>query len=175
MTAPPPPHPLTPRVVAASALLAVALMLMSALPTPAAATPVESTSTRLTPRVMTHGQTVVADQINRARTARNRRSIAINGLMRSKAQNWAEHLRACQCLQHRAAPFGTPPGWCAAAENVGRSGNGNTLGALHDAFMRSSGHRDNILNTRWTALGVGVAKDRHGEYFVVHAFADFSC
>ena len=41
--------------------------------------------------------------------------------------------------------------------------------------MRSSGHKHNIINGRWTAVGVGVANDRHGEYFVVHAFADFSC
>lgn len=41
--------------------------------------------------------------------------------------------------------------------------------------MRSSGHRANILNSRWTAVGVGVARDQAGEYFVVHAFADFSC
>jgi uncharacterized protein YkwD len=163
------------RVITASALVAMALLITSALPTPAAATATESTSARLTPRVMSHGQQVVVDQVNRARRARDRRSIGTNGLMNQKAQRWAEHLRACQCLEHRAAPFGTPPGWCAAAENVGRSGNGGTLGAVHDAFMHSSGHRDNILNTRWTDLGVGVAKDRHGEYFVVHAFADFSC
>ena len=41
--------------------------------------------------------------------------------------------------------------------------------------MRSSGHRQNILNSRWTTLGVGVARDGSGEYFVVHTFADFSC
>jgi uncharacterized protein YkwD len=153
----------------------MALLITSALPTPAAATATESTSARLTPRVMSHGQRVVVDQVNRARTARDRRSIGTNGLMNRKAQRWAEHLRACQCIEHRAAPFGTPPGWCAAGENVGRSGNGGTLASVHDAFMHSSGHRANILNTRWTDLGVGVAKDRHGEYFVVHAFADFSC
>jgi uncharacterized protein YkwD len=175
MTAPPPPRSVTLRVITAGALVVMALLITSALPTPVAATAAESTSARLAPRTMSHGQRVVADQVNRARTARNRRSIGMNGLMNQKAQRWAEHLRACQCLEHRAAPFGTPPGWCAAAENVGRSGNGGTLGAVHDAFMHSSGHRDNILNTRWTDLAVGVAKDRYGEYFVVHAFADFSC
>lgn len=40
--------------------------------------------------------------------------------------------------------------------------------------MNSSGHRKNILNPRWTAVGVGVARDQRGEYFVVHAFADFT-
>jgi uncharacterized protein YkwD len=159
--------------VAATALLAMGLLASPALET--VATAQAESAPRLAPRAMTHYQRVVLDQVNRARTARSRRGISTNGLMNQGAQRWAEHLRSCQCLQHRSPPFGTPGGWCAAAENVGRSGNGRTLGSLHDAFMRSSGHRSNILNSGWTNVGIGVAKDRHGEYFVVQAFADFTC
>jgi uncharacterized protein YkwD len=159
--------------VAATVLLAIGLVAVPAVQT---VVPAQAESApRLTARVMSHSQNVVRDQVNRTRTARSRRALPTNGLMNQKAQRWAEHLRNCQCLAHRAAPFGTPPGWCAAAENVGRSGDGNTLGAVHNAFMHSTGHRDNILNTRWTDVGIGVARDRRGEYFVVHAFADFSC
>jgi hypothetical protein len=92
-----------------------------------------------------------------------------------KATLWARELVRCQCLKHRNGPYGANPGWCAAAENVGRSGNGGTLTAVHNAFMRSTGHRANILNSRWTDLGVGVARDGAGEYFVVHVFADYRC
>lgn len=156
------------RTLAVAVLVALTLLLT---PAHAQAAPDRASTTR----VMSHEQAVVVDQVNRARTARDRRAIATNGLMNQKAQNWAEHLRDCQCLEHRAGPFGAPRGWCAAAENVGRSGDGGTLGAVHKAFMASSGHKRNILDRRWTALGVGVAQDQRGEYFVVHAFADLAC
>lgn len=124
---------------------------------------------------MTRNQTIVVRQINASRANNGRRGIATNGLMNKKANKWARHLANCQCLEHRAAPYGVPPGWCAAAENVGRSGDGGTLGRVHQAFMGSSGHRANILRRGWSDLGVGVAKDARGEYFVVHVFADYSC
>jgi uncharacterized protein YkwD len=160
------------RRVAAVALLAALLMVPPMLDSSASAA---ASTTRVTARSMSPSQQRVVNDINYSRRARSRRSLRTNGQMNQRAQNWAQHLASCQCLQHRSGPFGAPGGWCAAAENVGRSGNSGRLGALHAAFMHSSGHRENILNSRWTTLGVGVARDGSGEYFVVHAFADFSC
>ena len=161
------------RLIAAVALLAAFLLLMlPVLETPASAT---ESAPRVTGRSMSDSQQRVVNDINYSRQSKGKRNLTTNGLMNQRAQSWAQHLVNCQCLEHRAAPFGTPRGWCAAAENVGRSGNGGKLGHLHAAFMRSPGHRENILNSRYTAVGVGVARDRAGEYFVVHAFADFSC
>jgi uncharacterized protein YkwD len=164
--------------VAALLLAASLLGLVAAVPSAEARTvdAASSTSTRATTaRAMTQSQRVVVGQVNRSRTSRNRHAIGTNRTMNTRAQAWAQHLRTCQCLQHRRAPYQLAPGWCAAAENVGRSGNGGTLTAVHNAFMRSTGHRANILNPRWTDLGVGVARDGAGEYFVVHVFADYRC
>jgi uncharacterized protein YkwD len=160
------------RRAATAALLAALLLTPPMLDAPASAA---ASTTRVTARSMNASQQRVVNDINYSRRAKGKRSLRTNGLMNQRAQNWARHLVSCQCLQHRSGPYGAPSGWCAAAENVGRSGNGGRLGALHAAFMRSSGHRQNILNSRWTTLGVGVARDGSGEYFVVHAFADFSC
>ncbi len=160
------------RRFAAGLLLAATLVSTPSLAPPVAA----STAGKATvERSMSRNQVQVLDLVNRARRSRGQRSLATNGLMNQRAQKWAEHLRSMQRLDHRAPPFGTPAGWCAAAENVGMSGNGGTILGTHKAFMRSSGHKHNILNGRWTAVGVGVARDRRGEYFIVHAFADFSC
>ncbi len=157
---------------AAGALVAALLLTLPMLDSPAAAA---ESSTRVTARSMSPSQQRVVNDINYSRRAKGKRSLRTNGQMNQRAQNWAQRLASCQCLQHRSGPFGAPSGWCAAAENVGRSGNGGRLGQLHASFMHSSGHRQNILNSRWTTLGVGVARDRAGEYFVVHAFADLSC
>jgi len=161
------------RRVLAAGVLSLALLGAPALTSSSGAVP-ESTA-RVQTEAMTRNQQIVVNQINRTRANNQRRRLSTNGLMNRRAMKWAAHLRSCQCLQHRRPPYGTPGGWCAAAENVGRSGNGGTLGAVHHAFLRSSSHRANILNRRWTAMGVGVARDRAGEYFVVHAFADFTC
>lgn len=166
-------HPRLRLVAAAGLLAALLLVLVPMLEAPADAS--TATAARLTARTMSASQQRVVNDINHSRRTRGKRALGTNATMNDRAQNWAQHLASCQCLEHRAAPFGTPRGWCAAAENVGRSGDGGTLGGLHFAFMQSSGHRQNILDSRSTGLGVGVARDRAGEYFVVHAFADFSC
>jgi uncharacterized protein YkwD len=167
------PTPARLRRTLAAALLSAALVGAPALTATADASVPDAGES--TTRVMNRNQEIVVGQVNRTRTNNRRRSLATNGLMNRRAMKWAAHLVACQCLEHRAAPFGTPAGWCGAAENIGRSGNGGTLGGVHNAFLNSPSHRANILNRRWTALGVGIARDRAGEYFVVQAFADFSC
>lgn len=166
-------HPRLRFAAAIGLLAALLLLLVPMLEAPADAS--TATTARVTARAMTPNQQRVVNDINASRRSRGKHNLTPNRLMNQRAQGWAQHLASCQCLEHRAGPYGAPGGWCAAAENVGRSGNGGQLGALHFAFMRSSGHRANILNSRWTAVGVGVARDRAGEYFVVHAFADFSC
>src|SRR5436190_3964640 len=151
--------------------LATALLAAGLLGTPALTAAADAASpkpTESTTRVMNRNQVIVVGQVNRTRTNNRRRALPTNGLMNQRAMKWATHLVACQCLEHRAPPFGTPAGWCGAAENVGRSGNGGTLGDVHNAFLNSPPHRANILDPDWTALGVGVARDRAGEYFVVH-------
>ena len=113
------------RLAAVVALLAaLLLLLLPVLDSPASAA-AESTA-RVTGRSMSDNQQRVVNDINYSRRAKGKRNLAPNGLMNQRAQSWAQHLASCQCLEHRAAPFGTPQGWCAAAENVGRSGDGGT-------------------------------------------------
>jgi uncharacterized protein YkwD len=58
--------------------------------------------------------------------------------------------------------------WQAYAENVayGQSNSASVLGA----WMNSSGHRANILNTSLTELGTGVARDSSGRPYYVQVF-----
>lgn len=57
-------------------------------------------------------------------------------------------------------------GWKTLGENVGRGGE---VEPIHTAFMDSASHRANILETRFTQIGVGVAA-RGGELWVVQVF-----
>ena len=57
------------------------------------------------------------------------------------------------------ASAGRVRGWSKIGENVGRGGS---VDSLHQAFMDSAGHRENILDPAWTHVGVGAlyANDR---------------
>ncbi len=66
-----------------------------------------------------------------------------------------------------------------AAENISRRwGYGNCLSRAnleksHHGLMRSSGHRQNILNPRLTHIGVGIAANAQGDYWITEDFARF--
>ena len=58
-------------------------------------------------------------------------------------------------------------GWWTWAENVGR---GWSVDGLHHAFMNSSFHSSNILNSSYNYVGVGVAYGWDGRVYVAQVF-----
>lgn len=56
--------------------------------------------------------------------------------------------------------------WTVIGENVGVGG---TVSSLHDAFMNSPAHRDNILYTTFRHVGIGVAT-KNGRMWVTVIF-----
>jgi uncharacterized protein YkwD len=56
--------------------------------------------------------------------------------------------------------------WTVIGENVGVGG---TVSSLHDAFMNSPAHKDNILYTAYRHVGIGVAK-KNGRMWVTVIF-----
>jgi len=58
--------------------------------------------------------------------------------------------------------------WSAYAENIAM-GQGSAAAAM-DGWMRSSGHRANILNAGLTEIGVGFARDSGGRPYYVQVF-----
>jgi len=60
--------------------------------------------------------------------------------------------------------------WTQLGENVGV---GPDVSTIHDAFLASPHHRDNILNSAYNAIGVGVVPgtgNESGQIFVSHVF-----
>ncbi len=56
--------------------------------------------------------------------------------------------------------------WTIIGENVGVGG---TVSSLHEAFMNSQGHKDNILYRTYRSVGVGVAQ-KNGQMWVTVIF-----
>lgn len=93
-----------------------------------------------------------------------------------KAQGWAEQMAANGRISHSGTSNGLPAGWRSWGENVGCGGS---LEGVETAFMNSSGHRANILGTKWTHVASGVAQGTcttstgfviKNAYFVVQVF-----
>ncbi len=65
--------------------------------------------------------------------------------------------------------------WEALGENVGYSSpTTDTLKTIHNLFVQSAPHRANLVSSRFTHMGVGVAKDSRGRVWVAEVFADLS-
>ena len=56
------------------------------------------------------------------------------------------------------------------AENIGSGDPCVPLETLMEAWMESKGHRENILSTVYTEIGIGIAKDKDGQVYYTQVF-----
>lgn len=109
------------------------------------------------------GQAAVLRELNADRRAHGLAALPAHGTLDAKAQAWAEKMARDGRLSHSNLASGAPRCWRALGENVGM---GPSAAHVQDLYMRSSGHRANILDRRWTDVGVGYAKGPGGVYTV---------
>ncbi|GAB3597974.1 hypothetical protein GCM10027446_27050 [Angustibacter peucedani] len=107
-----------------------------------------------------------AGRINASRSAADHAALVRSTGLNTVARAWAAHLASTGRLEHNPKVWSQVKGWRYLAENVGV---GSDVASLHSAFMHSSGHKANILGTRYTRVGVGVAYG-HGRTWVVEVF-----
>ena len=100
-------------------------------------------------------ETELVRAINRERTARGLAPLGIDLQLTRVARDWSERMAAAGGISHRPnlGSYVTP-GWRRLAENVGV---GPSISRMHDAFMNSPGHRDNVLGD-FERVGVGVVE-----------------
>lgn len=111
------------------------------------------------------------DAINSERAAAGRQPLALDTGLRSFARNHTQFMIDGGCspnaICHSTNLGSAATGWSALGENVGRGG---TVASLHQAFMNSSGHRANILDTRWNYVGIGADYGSNGSLYVTVVF-----
>src|SRR4051795_7186441 len=101
--------------------------------------------------------------INQARADHGLRALTVTSGTSSVAANWTNHLDQQQALSHnpdlghQLETHGSPD-WTAYGENVGQ-GPADDPDALFDAYMNSTEHRSNILNSAYRFTGVAVVID----------------
>lgn len=107
--------------------------------------------------------------VNDERRRRGLATLAVTHQQQRKAREHSEVMAADRDLHHAPDLAGDVfPGdaWTGMAENIVR---GRSVRAAHDAFMRSPGHRDNVLDGRWTHVGVGIVVDG-GDLWITQRF-----
>lgn len=96
----------------------------------------------------------LAAATNSSRAAAGLPGLQLNAQLDSVAQAWANHLAATNDLEHNGALRSQVSNWTNLGENVGMAGD---IVSVQKAFMNSPEHRANILNPKYTEMGVGSA------------------
>lgn len=103
--------------------------------------------------------------LNSSRAANGLPPLSANSTLTAMASGWVGKMAQSGSISHNPGLY-VPSGFTAVAENVG---SGGTVEQIHTAFMSSSKHRTNILNPRYTHVGVGVT-NLNGKVWVVEVF-----
>jgi uncharacterized protein YkwD len=144
-----------PRRRSAGALLAIALLAVAA----ASCMPGE--------------ERTFLDRTNSLRASRGIPALQEHDDLTNKAEAWAQHMARTGRLEHSTLSSGlSGVPWTALGENVGMSSpTSDTLLTIHNMFVNSGPHQKNLLNSGYTHMGVGVARDSAGRIWVAEVFA----
>lgn len=96
----------------------------------------------------------LAAATNAARAAAGLPPLRVDAGMSAVAQDWANHLAATRVLAHNPNLQDQISNWTLLGENVGMAVD---IPSVQQAFMNSAPHRANILDPRFTQMGVGAA------------------
>ena len=96
----------------------------------------------------------LAAATNTARVSAGLPALTENAQLDAVAQAWANKLAVAGVLSHNPALRTQVASWTVLGENVGMAGDVPTVQA---AFMHSPEHKANVLDPRYTQMGVGSA------------------
>lgn len=112
-------------------------------------------------------EATAVELVQRARVAAGRPRLAWASDLGAVAERHAARMAARQSIYHNANISREICCWRSYGENVGTSID---VQRLHNAFMASSGHRNNIVNPRWREVGIGVVQGADGRVYEVQVF-----
>lgn len=113
------------------------------------------------------GASYFVSRINEERAEAGRKPLASNAALAAIAVAHSQKMASSGDLYHNPKLTSVVPNYRLVAENVGYGPNEPTV---HAAFMKSAGHRANILDSRLTEVGVGVVVDANGRVWVTEVF-----
>lgn len=118
---------------------------------------------------------LLLDLINKERANNNLSALTADAELMKVAKMKADDMSKNNYFSHYSPTYGSPFDMMrqfgitfkAAAENI--AGNSTVEGAI-SSWMKSEGHRNNILNSNYNYTGIGVAKSNKYGYILVQMF-----
>ena len=115
--------------------------------------------------------------LNGERTARGLPVLGLSPALSRLARTHSAELAEREVLAHDSAAglsftermIAAALAFASGAENVARSGT-HVAAFIHQSFMESPGHRENILNPLFDEVGIGIVRGRDGAYYVTEDF-----
>jgi len=106
--------------------------------------------------------------INQLRASHGLNHLSVDGNLTQVAQDWAMHMAEENSISHRLdLRAGITALWKAIGENVGVGPN---VQELMSAFVASPGHYKNLVDPRFTHIGVGTVRTSGGLIYTAHEF-----
>lgn len=97
-------------------------------------------------------------KLNQERVKRGLPPLVSDSKLAPTSRSWSVNMGSKNRLYHdpnlAAVAAMVEPNWRGVGENVGV---GYGVQSLHDAFMNSTGHRNNVLSSKFNRVGIGVA------------------
>ncbi|CQR73664.1 Cysteine-rich secretory protein family protein [Sporomusa ovata DSM 2662] len=139
-----------------------------------------SSTTSTTSTGTSSGNVITTEQqavslLNADRRANGLPDLQVDSRLTTLARNYAQDMLNRNYFSHYS-PEGQSPfdrmkqagiTYSAAGENIAIN---RTVQQAEAAFMNSSGHRANILNSTYTKVGIGIAFDKSGNIYIVQNF-----
>lgn len=114
-------------------------------------------------------ETAVLTYTNANRTDRDLHALKINACVDRYAERQARRMRDARKLYHQnMSPIMTNCGLKSVGENIAYGYSSGR--SVVNAWMRSSGHRANILKSSYRLMGVGAVRDSRGVWWVSQVF-----
>jgi hypothetical protein len=114
----------------------------------------------------TSDENYFVSRINAERTGRGIRALTVASDLVQVARAWSAQMASDGAISHDPNLPYEVNNWSMLGDNVGR---GSTASDIQTAFMNSPSHRDNILESRFTHVGVGVV-DGGDRIYVTEVF-----
>jgi hypothetical protein len=96
----------------------------------------------------------LVQDVNDLRISNGLPALVVDDELTAKAAAWARTMAGAGRIWHCALPDGITADWAALGENVGTAG---TVEQLHQAFVNSPHHYENLVRPDYQYIGVGIA------------------
>jgi len=93
-------------------------------------------------------------KINDLRASKGLPALQVNANLVSKARGWAAGMAAAGRIWHSTLSDGITADWQKLGENVGMGGS---VDGLHNAFVASPHHYENLVDPDFSYVGIGIA------------------